>query len=116
MNPNPGVRPESPNGFLKNLRLGGDPVITAPAGCGVVAISYRPIPCPVRVHLFVALEPCEPLPAARVNPAADVYTHLVRARQNQPDWSIALPSPSHLQKWRPKVDEVISGDFRLINS
>jgi len=114
--PDSGICPVSPNGLLKDLRLGGRPVVTAPAGCGVVAISYRPIPCPIRVHLFVALEPCEPLPAASVNPAADEYTHLVRARQNQPDWSIALPSPSHSPKWRPKVDEVISGDFRLINS
>ena len=113
--PDSGICPISPKGFLKDLRLGGRPVATAPACCGVVAISDRPIPCPVRVHPFVALEPCEPSPADRVNLAADGYTHLVRSRQNQRDWSIALPSPSNSPEWRPKVDEVLSGEFRLIN-
>ena len=116
MGPDSGICPVSPNGLLKDLRLGGRPVETAPAGCGVVAISYRPIPCPVRVHPFVVLEPSEQSPPARVNLSADGYTHLVRARQNQTDWSVQLPSPSNSTEWRPKVDEVFSGDFRLIYS
>ncbi len=85
------------------------------AGCGVVAISDRPIQCLVRVHPSVVLEPSEQSPPARVNLSADGYTHLVRARQNQPDWSVQLPSPSNSTEWRPKVDEVIRGDFSLVH-
>jgi len=47
--------------------------------------------------------------------AAAGYKYHARVHQNQPGWSFVLPSPSHSPDGDQKVDEVFSGDLRLVH-